>query len=99
MVLKENGSSHAFTMCKGGRWIGVTSLNSDALVLYTMNSRVPTLGQMCRDAVRKSIAHIQKGVDLLPIPETLKDYLNYNNESYNSHFYIDLPGQTQESML
>ena len=92
MELTNDRSSHAFTMCKGGRWIGVTSLKSDALILYTMTSRVPTLRQICRDAVRKSIGYIQHGVDVLPIPDTLKDYLYYNYESYSSHYYIDYQG-------
>lgn len=90
LELEAVGGGHSFTACKGGKWIGVASNRHDTVRIYELELTVPKLSDLCRNVVRRSIAFPSKdgGVDALPVPQTIKNFVNYDLDKLRSHFLI-----------
>jgi len=70
-------SKSNFTLLKGGSLLAITSLDGNCVVLYKHQLTLPTLSLMCRDVIRKAVDDRTAGLTGLPIPNVLKNYLNY----------------------
>lgn len=72
-----------FTMTKGGHIIAVTPLHSYKVEFYKSKMDVPTLLELCRDAVRARAMDLTDRVHGLPLPPRLKAFLVYNDVNYD----------------
>ena len=88
MELEDVKDSQSFTVCKGGKWIGVTSENHDYVRIYDQNFEMAKLTELCRNVVRKSIA-FHNGIDQLSgVPEAVKDFLKYDHPRLRKYFEV-----------
>jgi len=92
--LRESDSQHSFVTCRGGHWIGVSSLNGDSFRIHRLEvgSDLPKLSDLCRNSARKAIAFRHDGVDLLPVPRPIRDFVNFDHKSIQNHFQIHYVG-------
>ena len=90
LELEAAGGGHSFAACKGGKWIGVSSNRHDTVRIYELGLKVPKLSDLCRNVVRKCIAFPSSGggVDALPAPKAIKNFINYDLEKFRSHFLV-----------
>ncbi len=68
-----------FALAKGGFLIAVTSLRGQTVEFYKSDMDVPTLSELCRDAVRSAAVDLPDGVHGLPLPRRLKAFLLYSD--------------------
>jgi hypothetical protein len=89
--LSDSDSCRALTVCRGGRWIGLASKHHESVQIYDLQTDVPRLSDLCRIAVRRSVAFRRfdgGGLDSLPVPEVLKKFLHFDSEWLKGHFQI-----------
>lgn len=83
LIHGTESESVGFTIIKGGYLIAVTPLHSNKVEFYKSRMCVPTLSELCRDAVRAIAIDLKDGVHGLPIPMRLKSFLLYNDCFYS----------------
>ncbi len=67
----------------------MASEDHNAIRIFDLELDVPKLSDLCRNVIRKCIAHQLGGVDQLPVPQTIKNFVNYDLEKLQSHYRVE----------